>query len=138
MEAAADGGRTMVDEIQRLVHAGGKRLRPAFCYWGFRAAGGADGEPIIRASAAMELLHTMALVHDDLIDDTDGTTGRPHHGPTDGRGRPRPGPVDRSASLRQFGALLVGDLAAVLADRLLLECGFDPAALGRALACTTR
>ena len=29
-----------IDEIARLVHAGGKRLRPAFCYWGYRAAGG--------------------------------------------------------------------------------------------------
>ena len=31
-----------IDEIERLVRAGGKRIRPAFCVWGYRAAGGAD------------------------------------------------------------------------------------------------
>ena len=29
----------LIDEIERLIQAGGKRLRPAFCYWGHRAAG---------------------------------------------------------------------------------------------------
>jgi hypothetical protein len=33
----------LVDEIERLIAAGGKRLRPAFLYWGYRAAGGVDG-----------------------------------------------------------------------------------------------
>ena len=64
----APAARCSIDEVIRLVGAGGKRLRPAFCYWGFRAAGGADGEPIVRAAAALELLHTMALIHDDLMD----------------------------------------------------------------------
>ena len=64
-----------IDEVIRLVEAGGKRLRPAFCYWGFRAAGGRQDGPIARASAAMELLHTMALIHDDLMDDTSERRG---------------------------------------------------------------
>ena len=59
----------LVDEVRRLVEAGGKRIRPGFCYWGFRAAGGEDGgkadEAIVRVAAALELLHTMALVHDE-------------------------------------------------------------------------
>src|SRR5919201_5872797 len=71
----------LVDELGRLLAAGGKRIRPAFCYWGFRAAGGREGgsagEPIVRAAAALELLHTMALVHDDLIDDATERRGQP-------------------------------------------------------------
>ncbi|HEY5858990.1 MAG TPA: polyprenyl synthetase family protein, partial [Actinomycetota bacterium] len=80
-----------------------------------------------------ELLHTMALVHDDLLDHT-----------TERRGEPTTAPTMAAAGLvlapsidpRTFGtsaAILVGDLAAVLADRLLLESGFEPAALERAL-----
>ena len=40
---------------------GGKRLRPAFCYWGWRGAGGADSEQIVTAAACLELLHARAL-----------------------------------------------------------------------------
>ena len=57
-----------IDEVIGLFEAGGKRIRPAFCYWGFRAAGGPHGEPILRAAASLELLHTMALIHDDVMD----------------------------------------------------------------------
>ena len=57
--------------------AGGKRLRPAFCYWGWRGAGGLDGPEIINAAAALELLHASALVHDDLMDASDTRRGRP-------------------------------------------------------------
>ncbi|MFH8974405.1 polyprenyl synthetase family protein [Streptomyces sp. NPDC017890] len=48
----------------------GKRLRPAFCYWGWRAAGQPDSDALVRAAAAMELVHAAAIVHDDLIDDS--------------------------------------------------------------------
>lgn len=125
----------LIDEMLRLVRAGGKRLRPAFCYWGYRAAGGVDGGPIAKASAALELLHTMALVHDDLIDGTLERRGAP-------TSVPRLTNQARELGLgtgdpHSFGAsvaLLVGDLAAVLADQLLLESGFPAVAIARALA----
>jgi hypothetical protein len=66
-----------IEEIWRLVHAGGKRLRPAFTYWGYRAAGGQDCPEIWRAAAAVELLHTMALLHDDVMDADDERRGAP-------------------------------------------------------------
>ena len=56
---------------------GGKRLRPAFCYWGWRAAGGADCDEIIAAAAALELLQACALVHDDVMDGSDRRRGAP-------------------------------------------------------------
>ena len=55
-----------VSEVLRLVRSGGKRLRPAFCHWGFVAAGGDDGEmadAVVSAGAALELLHAQALFH---------------------------------------------------------------------------
>ena len=64
-----------------MIDAGGKRLRPTFCYWGLRAVGGPDDGapdvPIVRVAAALELLHTMALVHDDLIDGAKERRGVP-------------------------------------------------------------
>lgn len=99
----------LVDELVRLIDAGGDRLRPAFTYWGFRAGGGEDGPAILQAAAATELLHTMALIHDDLMDGTPVRRGVP-------------------ASHVEVGvpvAVLVGDLAAVFADQVLLGAGFS-------------
>ena len=101
----------LIDEIARVVSAGGKRLRPAFCYWGFRAAGGRHGPAIVRAAASLELLHTFAIVHDDIMDDSDERRGEPTVHVRHGLGF----------------ALLTGDLALVLADALFFSAGFDPA-----------
>ncbi|MER5873203.1 polyprenyl synthetase family protein [Streptomyces sp. NPDC002044] len=51
-----------------LTH--GKRMRAAFLYWGWRAAGQPDCDGVIRAAAAMELVHAAACTHDDIIDDS--------------------------------------------------------------------
>ena len=104
--------------------AGGKRLRPAFCYWGYRAAGGPDGEPIVRARAALELLHTMALVHDDLMDGAASAAAcprAPSHFADEARGAAR-----RSGASGRSLAILAGDLAAVLAERLLPDVAGSP------------
>jgi len=126
MAALAAEAAALVDEIRRLVAAGGKRIRPAFCYWGHRAAGGPDGEPILRAAAALELFHTFALIHDDVMDESDTRRGVPsaHARFADARARS----VGRADAAR-YGrsvAVLTGDLAAVLADDLLLGSGFPP------------
>jgi hypothetical protein len=78
-EAAAIEPRSTepIEEIERLVRAGGKRIRPAFCVWGYRAAGGPDVPAIWDAAAALELLHTMALIHDDVMDDDEQRRGEP-------------------------------------------------------------
>jgi geranylgeranyl diphosphate synthase, type I len=121
-----------IDEVRRVLDAGGKRLRPIFCYWGHRAAGGADGEPILRASSAFELLHTMALIHDDVMDAATMRRDQPSSHvhlarvATD-RGSADPERVGRAV------AILAGDLAAVLADMLFLESGFPAEVLATAL-----
>jgi geranylgeranyl diphosphate synthase, type I len=120
-------------EIRRLVRAGGKRLRPAFCYWGYRASGGADGEAIVRASAAMELLHTMALIHDDLMDGSAERRGVPSSAPQLASEAVRLGLRVDPEAFGRSAAILAGDLSAVLADRLLLEAGFPPDRLAAAL-----
>src|ERR687898_2218656 len=64
--------------LRDLVAADGKRLRPAFCHWAFVGAGGDPTSPaVVDAGAALEMLHTFALVHDDVMDGSDLRRGRP-------------------------------------------------------------
>jgi geranylgeranyl diphosphate synthase type I len=128
----------LVDELLRLLTAGGKRLRPACCILGFRASGGdADAPAILRAASALELLHTMALIHDDLIDGARERRGVPSS-PVWLADRAREaGTVDPERAGRSL-ALLAGDLAAVLADRLFLDAGFPSERLVAALGVYAR
>jgi geranylgeranyl diphosphate synthase type I len=58
-----------LSSLRSSVLSGGKRIRPAFCYWSFIGTGGDAGDSrAVDAGAALELLHTAALVHDDVID----------------------------------------------------------------------
>jgi geranylgeranyl diphosphate synthase type I len=110
----------LVDEVVRLVDAGGKRIRPALCVWAHRAAGGSGGSPIVRAAAALELLHTFALIHDDVMDRSAERRGVPST-PAWFASHAPPG-VDS----RDYGvsvAILAGDLAAALAERQMRTCG---------------
>jgi len=115
-----------------LFEAGGKRIRPAFCYWGFRAAGGPHGEAILRAAASLELLHTMALIHDDVMDGSAARRGRPTVHARQAEAAARRGQAEPER-IGTAVAILAGDLASVLADQLLLESGFPPVRLAAAL-----
>lgn len=108
------------EALRSFVLGGGKRLRPAFCHWGFVGSGADPTDPLwVEAGAALELLHCFALVHDDVMDGSSTRRGLPtvHVGFEDShRARCWRGEG------RRFGegaAILVGDLAFVLADRLL-------------------
>jgi geranylgeranyl diphosphate synthase type I len=110
----------------RASVAGGKRFRAAFCYWGHRAVepDPDDEQALVRACAAVELLHASALVHDDLMDASDTRRGRPsahrvfaaEHQMAGWRGDPD--------SYGAAGAILLGDLLLVCADELLRRAGF--------------
>lgn len=133
VEADDPGAAALVDEVIRVVASGGKRLRPAFCFWGHLAAGGHDGEDILRAATALELLHTMALIHDDLMDGATQRRGVPSSAVYLAAESRRWGTTDDPERFGRSGAILAGDLAAVLADRLMLTAGFSPEQLLRAL-----
>lgn len=57
--------RTILEAVNYSMRAGGKRLRPLFMRETYRLFGG-DGEEIEPFMAAMEMIHTASLVHDDL------------------------------------------------------------------------
>lgn len=76
--AASREPRRLSASMRYAVFGGGKRLRPGLVYLGCRAFGG-DPESVDGAAAAVELIHTYSLVHDDLpcMDDDDLRRGRP-------------------------------------------------------------
>src|SRR3954447_22894619 len=109
----------------RGLASGGKRFRAAFCWWGYRAVSSdvADEEGLLRACAALEMLHASALVHDDYMDASDTRRGRPAthrafaqaHREDAWRGDP--------AQYGASAAILLGDLLLSWSDELLRRCG---------------
>jgi len=116
--------------LRALVAAGGKRLRPAFCHWAFVGAGGDPGDGrVVDAGAALELLHTFALVHDDVMDGSDQRRGLAsvHRAFIDRHlGLGWQGDARRSG---EGAAILVGDFAFVYADQILGEIPADARAV---------
>jgi geranylgeranyl diphosphate synthase type I len=129
----------VVDEVRELAR-GGKRLRPSFAYWGWRGAADRSPEPpedekaVLRAVAALELVHASALVHDDVMDGAHTRRGRPasHVGFASLH---RDADLDGNAAGFGVGAaILIGDLALVWSDELVQRSGLSPAALARVRA----
>ena len=105
-------GATALLDVAREATSGGKRLRPAYCYWSYVAAAGhpVDDGALLKVASSLDLLHVSALVHDDLIDDADTRRGLPAahkrfeqlHAGQAGRGA--------AAEFGTSSAILLGDL----------------------------
>jgi len=117
----------LIAGLEEFVLNGGKRLRPAFAYWGWRAvaADNLDAQLVLLFSA-LELLHASALVHDDVIDGSATRRGRPathvkfaamHHN------RRWRGSSDRFG---RSAAVLLGDLALAWADDIVADAVLPP------------
>lgn len=115
-----DEAPDLFDDLRAATLATGKRLRSTFCHWGFvgatGVAPGGDGEQL---GAALELLHTFALVHDDVMDGAATRRGNPS---AHARFSAEHGRAGWRGEQRRYGegmAVLVGDLAFLLAHRLV-------------------
>jgi geranylgeranyl pyrophosphate synthase len=82
-EVAASHGALLAEHAGSTIAAGGKRLRPLLV---FLAADGGEGEGLVRAAAAVELVHSATLVHDDVLDAAALRRGVPTVVATAGRG----------------------------------------------------
>ncbi|MGW0790569.1 polyprenyl synthetase family protein [Streptomyces sp. NPDC002911] len=112
----------VASRVAGFVLRGGKRLRTAFVWCGWLAAGGTgDPRTPLRIGAALELLQACALVHDDVMDESPVRRGAPAVHADFARmhraGRMRGSAASYSAS----AAVLAGDLALAWADDLLTE-----------------
>lgn len=124
----------VVDDCARRLLAGGKRFRALFCYWGWRAVSAhatefdpladpdsddAGLEAVVSIAAGLEVFHAAALVHDDIMDNSDLRRGQPSvhkafailHGERGWDGDPN--------AYGMSAALLLGDLLLGWSDELV-------------------
>lgn len=116
-------GEDLPTWLARLLGSTGKRIRPSMCHWGFVAAGGTRTGPgyghAVRIAAGLEILHVFALIHDDVMDESESRRGVPSahaharalHETSTAYGEP--------ARYGDNLAILLGDLAHMQADRLV-------------------
>ncbi|MDW8338848.1 MAG: polyprenyl synthetase family protein, partial [Thermoleophilia bacterium] len=106
--------------VRYALEPGGKRVRPVLCLAVAEAAG-ADLKAALPAAAALELVHSFSLVHDDLpaLDDDAERRGRP----------------SAHVAFGEAVALLAGD--ALLAEAFRIVLSYDDPGLGRELAEAT-
>jgi len=115
-----------VAEIGRLVLVGGKRLRPAFCHWGYVAAGGDPADEMVaNAGAAFELMHAFALFHDDVMDDAASRRNSPTTHTVFAQYHRDHGWAGEARRFGEGMAILVGDLAFVYSDMLMADADRD-------------
>jgi geranylgeranyl diphosphate synthase type I len=112
--------------------AGGKRLRAAFCYWGYLGANGEDNVEILKAASALEFLQGCALVHDDVMDASDTRRGQPAIHKRFEQMHSSGNWAGNESLFGVGGAVLLGDLLLSWADQLLMTSGFSGDKLIRA------
>lgn len=103
-------GNDLFKIIKEFINNGGKRLRPAIFYFSFLSYSSQNSDRILKLSFIFELFHSFALIHDDIIDNSDLRRGKPT--------------VHKKYNLST--AILAGDLALMLADELFFQEINDP------------
>ncbi|MEV0584745.1 polyprenyl synthetase family protein [Nonomuraea sp. NPDC050310] len=116
----------------RELLAGGKRLRPAFCYWGWRATGRPETPAIVAAAASLELLQASALVHDDVMDSSDLRRGMPSAHRRFQALHERSGWYGSAAQFGEGAAILLGNLLLIWSGEMWRTSGLPPEALAAA------
>ncbi len=103
--------------------AGGKRMRPSFCFWGHLGAGGKDSDALVRAAAALELFQAAAIAHDDVMDGSDTRRGKPSLHRRFAGLHEEAGWAGSAESFGSGAAILLGDLCLAWSDEMLVESG---------------
>lgn len=110
--------------------SGGKRFRPALLTATYLAYGGRDRRLAADVGAAVELLHTAFVAHDDVIDGDRTRRGRPNvSGAAADRAREAGAGAPGQRAYADTAGILAGDLALVGALRAIALCGAPPATL---------
>ena len=128
-EAISPDATAIGDALTEFTR-GGKRIRPVLLWWGFQLAGGdvragTDTGPsadviagLAQAAGSLELLHAAALIHDDVIDNSDTRRGRPAlHRQFEARHQ-RSGFHGDGASFGVSASIVIGDICLALSEEL--------------------
>lgn len=123
------------DELRDFTLRDAKRVRSILTVMGYRAVGGRDLKKARKAAVSLELIQTMLLIHDDIMDRSERRRGEPSFHRIFGslhESSGFPGDPER------FGmnmALIAGDLAESLGEKALLTSGFPPDRIHDAMMC---
>lgn len=123
-----------VEAFSRDFLSGGKRFRALFCFWGWQAvrssdpgaddravqAGGAL-EGVVSVASALEMFHAAALVHDDIIDNSDTRRGAASAHRRFEQLHAENGWEGSATAFGTGAATLLGDLLLILSDELFDE-----------------
>lgn len=131
LRGVSDEVLPVLDALVAFLLERGKRLRPAFCYWGWRGTGAADGEAIIVAAACLELLHGCALIHDDVMDGSDTRRGQPAVHRRFAATHRGEGWTGSPESFGLSAAILLGDLCLIWSEQMLSASGLPAESLER-------
>lgn len=118
----------LAERVARFALDGGKLMRPRFVWWALRACGGgaAEAEAALRIGAALELIQTCALVHDDVMDGSRLRRGRPAlHADIAAQYADGMAPAE-GARFGEAAAILAGDLALAWADDIVAATSTAP------------
>ncbi|MGH3950362.1 MAG: polyprenyl synthetase family protein [Pseudonocardiaceae bacterium] len=125
-----------MDALSGFVLGGGKRLRPTFAWWAWRGAGGpatgAEAAGALHAVAALELIQACALIHDDLMDDSDSRRGFPTVHVAFAKRHAEGGWHGESARFGLAASVLIGDVALAWADDMFAATPLPAATLAAA------
>ncbi|MEN0069785.1 MAG: polyprenyl synthetase family protein [Propionicimonas sp.] len=129
-----DGAAPLADLAEAFT-GGGKRVRPAFCAWGWIAAAGYpdDPESLVRAAGSLDVLHVSALVHDDVMDASDTRRGQPAAHRQFAALHTARGLRGDAEAFGRGGAILLGDLLLVWSQEMFRGSGLPPEAIARAM-----
>jgi len=139
LAAIGDETAPLVSAVSGLL-TGGKGLRAGFLYWGYRAAGGADSDALVRLAASMEFFQGAALLHDDVMDRSDTRRGMPSAHRAVASLHQQRGWAGDPDRFGEGTAILAGDLCLTWCDEMYATCGLpgEELARGRQLFDTMR
>lgn len=123
-----------LEQVKKITLAGGKRIRGALLCQAYFGAGGRDKKKIIKTAAAIELVHMFLLIHDDIIDRGNLRHGEETlHKMLSGKKQK----YNLKNDGEHFGiseAIIAGDILYALANKIIIEAGFEPKISMRAIS----
>jgi len=130
---------TDLTEVITSAAAGGKRLRAILTLASHAGYGGDSHDQAVKVAAAIELFQTAALLHDDVLDDSDTRRGRPAAHRTLAALHADHGWHGSSKEFGSAGAILAGDIVLMACQRALHHAleGMDNRARTRVAAFFT-
>ena len=125
--------RDILHSLKRYTLKGGKRVRGTLVVMGYRAVGGKDIPRIRAASVGLELIQSMLLIHDDIIDRSPERRGGDSFHVEYSKAGERRGLQGDPERFGENIAIISGDLAEAFGEKAVLKSGFPPDRIKRAL-----